>query len=854
MAASSTWKALTSPDGSEGPSPGSEPGLDPSKRQALPAGVKRHHIHVTGIVQGVGFRPFVYNLALQHTLAGWVCNTSDGVDIEVQGRPEQLTAFAAALERQAPPLARIERVEVIEVAPNGDRDFIIRPSVVRAGTSLVSPDVATCPACLSELFDPADRRFGYPFTNCTHCGPRYTIITAMPYDRPATTMRVFPMCPQCQAEYENPSDRRFHAQPNACPVCGPHVRFLPAMRGAGGEDPPDDHSAIAAAVQALWAGQIVAVKGLGGFHLACDATNVATVAALRWRKARPAKPFAVMMATLDEVRLHCEVSPEAEALLTSAARPIVLLPWKANSTIAPAVAPRSRTLGVMLPYTPLHHLLLRQVQRPLVMTSGNRADEPIAQTNDQAQATLSGLADAFLLHNRDIHARCDDSVWFLSAGGPQPIRRSRGYIPDPLRLPWPVEKPVLAVGAELKNTFCLLKGDPGSQGQSLAFLSPHVGDLENLETLAFFEEALTHYRDLFQFEPQVIAHDLHPDYMSTQYARKLRRGGGASPLPTSPPSPPLIGEGGKGEAGPGGRAIAVQHHHAHIASCLADNGVAGPVIGVALDGTGYGPDGHIWGGEFLVADLAGFRRAGHLEYLPLPGGEAAIHKTWRLALAYSQTLLGKVPDIPTLAAYSPTERRIVLQQTVRGLNTPLTSSCGRLFDAVSALTGVCSEATYEGQAAIELEAVSLDGYTEDVRPYPFTLDVAEGVHILRLRPLFEALVADVRQGTPVAVIGARFHTMLVAAVLEVCRRLREQTGLNEVALSGGCFQNRLLLDGASQALGEAGFIVYTHHRVPANDGGVSLGQAIVAAFNTNGTPMNAMTRVRRTGDVFGDTG
>jgi len=776
--------------------------------------VKRHHIHVTGIVQGVGFRPFVYNLALQHTLAGWVCNTSDGVDIEVQGRPEQLTAFAAALERQAPPLARIERVEVIEVAPNGDRDFIIRPSVVRAGTSLVSPDVATCPACLSELFDPADRRFGYPFTNCTHCGPRYTIITAMPYDRPSTTMRVFPMCPECQAEYEDPSNRRFHAQPNACPVCGPHVWF--AHRPLPAAHRPSDDEAIAEAVRALRAGKTVAIKGLGGFHLACDATNVAAVATLRRRKARPAKPFAVMMATLDEVQQHCDISPEAEALLTSPACPIVLLPWKANSTIAPTVAPRSRTLGVMLPYTPLHHLLLRQVQRPLVMTSGNRADEPIAQTNEQAQANLSGLADAFLLHNRDIHARCDDSVWFLSAGGPQPIRRSRGYIPDPLRLPWPVEKPVLAVGAELKNTFCLLKGDPGSQGQSLAFLSPHVGDLENLETLAFFEEALAHYRDLFQFEPQVIAHDLHPDYMSTHYAQGLCTGEATSPLPT-------LGE------GPEVKAVAVQHHHAHIASCLADNGVAGPVIGVALDGTGYGPDGRIWGGEFLVADLAGFRRAGHLEYLPLPGGEAAIHKTWRLALAYSQALLGEVPDIPALAGYGPTERRIVLQQTVRGLNTPLTSSCGRLFDAVSALVGVCSEATYEGQAAIELEAVSLDGYTEEVRPYPFALDIAEGIHILRLRPLFEALVADVRQGTPVTVIGARFHAMLVAAVVEVCRRLREQTGLNEVALSGGCFQNRLLLDGASHALGERGFTVYTHHRAPANDGGLSLGQAVVAA-------------------------
>ncbi|HUV88856.1 MAG TPA: carbamoyltransferase HypF, partial [Anaerolineae bacterium] len=606
-------------------------------------GVMRKAISVRGVVQGVGFRPFVYRLAHECGLAGWVLNHSGGVEIEVEGPPAALEAFIRDLEAKAPPLARIEGIEVAGVPPVGGATFEIRPSVAQEGRyPLVSPDIATCPDCLRELLDPADRRYRYPFTNCTNCGPRFTIIADVPYDRPLTTMRDFTMCPSCQAEYDDPLDRRFHAQPNACPVCGPHIWLADAAgHPLVGDEAHADHAGVLAqARDLLLAGKILAIKGLGGFHLACDATGEPAVRTLRERKGRPAKPLAVMMATLDQVQQHCWVSEEEERLLTSSQCPIVLLPWKPESDVCRLVAPRNHYLGVMLPYTPLHHVLLRDVGRPLVMTSGNLSEEPIARDNAEALRRLAHLADVFLLHDRDIYARYDDSVWFVpqtlrntqhatrstcSVALPQPIRRARGYAPFPVKLPFRVGQ-ILACGAELKNTFCLTRDE-------YAFLSQHIGDMENLETLEHFEATVELYKRLFRLDPTIIAHDLHPDYLSTKYATRTTE---HAPRNTHHETRPTF-------------LVSVQHHHAHIASCLADNGWppdTGPVIGVAWDGTGYGVggvhlgDGHVWGGEFLVAGYHGFRRAAHLEYLPMPGGEAAIRNPYRLAIGYLYALTG----------------------------------------------------------------------------------------------------------------------------------------------------------------------------------------------------------------------
>ena len=547
-------------------------------------------ITVRGVVQGVGFRPFVYRLAHEHGLKGGVRNTSGSVDIEVEGSGEAINNFLSDLKIKAPPMARIETVEVAFDSPRGYTDFKIGESLSREGQyQLVSPDIATCDECQQEIFSPTDRRFGYPFTNCTNCGPRFTIIEDIPYDRPKTTMRHFKMCPQCQQEYADPLNRRFHAQPNACPECGPKLELVD-----GNGDRIDCGDAIKAASQLLKKGKILAVKGLGGFHLACDATSEAVINTLRARKRRQGKPLAVMLPTLEEVEKHCFVSVEEKKLLESPQCPIVLLRWK-RSKISPAVAPNLKYLGVMLPYTPLHHLLLSETGLPLVMTSGNISEEPIARDNDEALRRLGGIADYFLVHNRDIYSRYDDSVYMVE-GAPQVVRRARGYAPYPIFLPFK-SKQVLACGAELKNTFCLTKDEH-------AFLSQHIGDMENEETLEHFENTIELYKKLFRLEPQVIAHDMHPDYLATRYALRLGAERGLSLVP-------------------------VQHHHAHIVSCLIDNKdnrVEGPVIGVAFDGTGYGSDGKIWGGEFLIADYQNFKRVGHLEYVPLPGGETAIQK------------------------------------------------------------------------------------------------------------------------------------------------------------------------------------------------------------------------------------
>jgi len=758
------------------------------------------HIELTGVVQGVGFRPFVYNLALAKGLRGWVRNTSSGVEIEVEGSSLALDQFVSDLTSKAPPLARIETVTVQEMAPNGHEGFVILHSQAKAGAyQLVSPDIATCEDCLRELLDPHDRRYHYPFTNCTNCGPRFTIIKDIPYDRPKTTMAKFPMCEDCQAEYDDPTDRRFHAQPNACPVCGPHLELIHTARPH--EPLHGDEAVISRSSALLQEGAIVAVKGLGGFQLACDATNAAAVTQLRQRKARPHKPFALMMADLAQVHRHCWVTPSEEALLTSPASPIVLLRRRDDSAIVEEVAPHNRYLGVMLPYTPLHHLLLRTVRRPLVMTSGNLTEEPIAKDNDEALRRLSPLADAFLWHNRDIHSRYDDSVWFVPADGePQPIRRARGYAPFPVRLSFPLAQ-ILACGAELKNTFCLTR-------DQYAFVSQHIGDMENLETLSHFESTIALYQHLFRAKPTALACDLHPDYMATAYARQRSESSGL----------PLL---------------QVQHHHAHIAGCMADNDwspEAGPVIGVALDGTGLGTDGHIWGGEWLIADYRSFRRYARLQYLPLPGGDAATRKPQRIAVAYLHHCLGEIPGLASLETMAPQDLTILKQMVDNGINTPLTSSCGRLFDAVSAMLGVCLETSYEAQAAIELEMMAGDLQPGATRVYPFDVQPREDTKVVLLEPLLHAIAKEAQAGRLVSEISAQFHHTLSAMVTQLCLRARKESGLNTVALSGGCFQNRQLLHLTAHALRVEGFQALLHKQVPCNDGGISLGQAVIASF------------------------
>jgi hydrogenase maturation protein HypF len=775
------------------------------------------HIHIKGVVQGVGFRPFVYNLAAELHLAGWVLNSSSGVEIEAVGPDDVLDEFVERLMEDAPPLARIEYISATSVPPADVEipepgGFVIRHSEAQPGGFLpISPDVAICDDCLRELFDPDDRRYRYPFINCTNCGPRFTIVRDIPYDRPKTTMAPFVMCPDCQAEYNDPTNRRFHAQPNACPVCGPHVWLQ-----VSNLQPPvaSGDEAVERTRGMLFEGKIVAVKGLGGFHLACDATNDEAVALLRERKGRVDKPFAIMSFDLETVETYCEVNDDERTLLTSRERPIVLLRRQPGTPISPLVAPGNNTLGVMLPYTPLHYLLLEPTNQPtnwplaLVMTSGNYSEEPIAIDNDEALERLDNLADAFLLHDREIHARCDDSVTRIFAGAELPIRRSRGYAPYPVHLPFEVRQ-VLGVGGELKNTFCLTR-------DRYAFLSQHIGDMENYETLQFFEQMVEQLKRTFRIEPEIIAYDLHPGYLSSKYAREAgskrqeARGKGQEEI-VHPASCILH---------------PVQHHHAHIASVMAENGLAGgsSVIGVAFDGTGYGTDGAIWGGEFLVADYASFRRAAHLKYVPLPGGDAAIRRPYRTALAHLWAAgLGWDDELPAVTAASLGERVILEQQLKREVSVVPTSSVGRLFDAVSALAGVRQEINYEAQAAIELEALVETGVGGE-EAYPFRLAGEEIDPALCIG----AVVADVRAGVSAGVIAARFHLGLARMIRDVCLRIREETGLWDVALSGGVFQNVTLLGMALPLLREAGFTVYIHHLVPPNDACVSLGQAVVA--------------------------
>ncbi len=748
----------------------------------------RTGVRVQGIVQGVGFRPFVYALATGLGLAGHVGNDSNGVFAEVEGTPEVIAEFLTALRADTPPLARVDAIDTSPMRPNGGATFTIVPSDASGQRrTLISADTATCDDCLAELDDPADRRFAYPFINCVNCGPRFTIVKDVPYDRPFTTMAPFEMCGQCDAEYQDPANRRFHAQPVCCSKCGPELT-LAAADGS----PRQEMDPIQATAALLKDGRVVAIKGLGGYHLAVDATSQAATSALRARKHREDKPFAVMVADLAQARALCEIDDPARDLLTSRRRPVVVLPRRASGDIADAVAPASRQLGLMLPYTPLHHLLLRQTAGPIVLTSGNVSDEPIAYTDEDALTRLGQrhrIADAFLTHDRAIHVRTDDSVTRSFRGREAVIRRARGYAPEPLTVTTHFAKPVLACGAELKSTFCLGK-------DRHAILSPHIGDLENAETLRSFTEGIEHFSRLFDVKPELIAHDLHPDYLSTKYAQARADADGLD-------------------------TIAVQHHHAHIASCLADNGTEGPVIGVAFDGTGYGPDGTIWGGEFLVCGLTSASRAGHLATVPMPGGAAAIRQPWRMAAAYVDDDCAPLE----VALRNAANWSAVTAMARRNLNSPLTSSAGRLFDAVAAILGIRDIISYEGQAAIELEQLAAPAETAS---YPVRIEDT-GEVIPDGKDLIAAVTEDLKANVARDVIAARFHNAVADLITSCCAKLRDRTGLSTVALSGGVFANARLSQAVSSQLETRGFTVLTHSRVPCNDGGISLGQAVIAA-------------------------
>ena len=753
--------------------------------------IKRKLLRVYGIVQGVGFRPYVYRIATSLGLRGFVRNDTLGVEIEIEGDEEKIETFKRRLYSECPPAASIDRLVEEETDVRGDASFIIlESSSGRERETLISPDLATCPDCLRELFDPGDRRFRYPFINCTNCGPRYTIIEDVPYDRPNTTMRKFEMCPECRAEYENPADRRFHAQPNACPVCGPEVWLV---EGNGVKIQVGDP--IKAAARFIQEGKIIALKGLGGFHVACDATNDNVVKRLRALKKRGDKPFALMAPDLETVERLCFLSDKERELLTSPKCPILLLEareeaWK---VISRDVAPRNRYIGFMLPYTPLHHLLLRETKRPLVMTSGNLRDESIIKDNDVALEKLSGIADYFLLHNRDIATRIDDSVARVIDGKEILIRRARGYVPAPISLPFTSDKEILALGPMMKSTLCFLRGQR-------AFLSQYLGDNDIYDNYLYLLEIMERLKKLFGFKPELVVHDLHPDYPTTRLAGEME-------LP----------------------ALAVQHHEAHLASVLAEKGlVDDEVLGVAFDGTGYGRDGRIWGGEFFAGKTGNFERIAHIAYFPLPGGEKAIEEPWRIALALLKEVLGEealeTPWAAKLRTNHNLEAVLRLAETER--LSPLTSSAGRLFDGVSSLLSIRHRITYEAQAAIELE-MAADPEVKDSYEPLFT--ESEGHLILDVKALVAEVYDDILRGTPVPVIAARFHNWFVSEVLRVAEFVRDDRRIEKVVLSGGAFQNRFLLERTINALKENRFKVYFNEKVPINDGGVSLGQAYTAA-------------------------
>jgi len=745
-------------------------------------------LKVNGIVQGVGFRPFVFQLAQKYDLKGEVANTSAGVSIHVEGLAGHVTSFEADLAAKAPPLAYIVDIASQTGAFKNYPDFaIVKSQGASEMSTLISPDVSICDDCLAELLDPGNRRYRYPFINCTNCGPRYTIIDDIPYDRPKTSMRHFKMCAACQAEYDDPTNRRFHAQPNACDDCGPHVGLFDSHRNEVERQDP-----IGKAAELLKQGHILAIKGLGGYHLAADAANTEAVRRLRRRKNREEKPFALMSADLAGIRCYATVNAEEEQLLTGIRRPIVLLRKKTPNSISDQVAPRNNYFGVMLPYTPLHYLLLAHNFTALVMTSGNLSEEPIAIDNDDAFKRLAPIADYFLIHDRDIYLRSDDSIVRHIAGAERFIRRSRGFVPIPVFLKNEVP-PILACGAELKNTVCVTKQDK-------AFLSQHIGDLENIATYDFFKMTVDHLKRILDINPEIIACDMHPDYLSTRFAAEQD----------------TISN------------IQVQHHHAHIVSCMAEHQVEGAVIGLAFDGTGYGTDGTIWGGEILIANKHEFKRAGHLATVAMPGGAAAIKEPWRMAVSYLYHAFGEEfqnLDLPLLKEIETEKVSILREMISKNVNSPLTSSLGRLFDGVAAICGIRRQVNFEGQAAMEFEMLAA-GPTNQIYDYQW-----ETGKIYRLlpAPIIDGVVADMQNRVPIVQIGAKFHATLIRLFAEFCDHIRQESDLNRVVLSGGCFQNAILLRGMIHALHDKKFEVFTHRKVPANDGGISLGQAVVAA-------------------------
>ena len=748
----------------------------------------RKRLNLRGRIQGVGFRPFVYRLARDLGLAGCVYNHSSGVTIEIQGPAESVNRFKARLLEELPPLAFIAQCHEQDIAASATDKFVIVPSQSAAGRSaVITPDAAVCEDCLKELFDPHDRRYQYPFINCTNCGPRYSIVCRVPYDRPNTTMARFKLCPACRAEYENPADRRFHAQPNACPQCGPRLKLV----GADGEEINGDP--VERTVDIIADGGIVAIKGIGGYHLACSAVQHETVVRLREKKLRDSKPFALMVHDLETAKKLCKLSEADGQALASPACPIVLAPKRAGTSISTAVAPDTNTLGIMLPYAPIHSLLFARNTGPLVMTSGNRSDEPLTHLDDDAFDRLASMCDALLTHDREIHHPIDDSVVFTFRDRVVPIRRARGFAPEPLLLHTSTDRTILAVGGELKSTVCLYKGNE-------AIVSEHLGDLKTGSTLRHYRRTVEYLESMFNLSPTHVAADLHPQYLSTQFARDT-----------------------------GLEVIGVQHHHAHIVSCLADCGYDNPVIGVSCDGTGFGTDGAIWGCEILYCDETSFDRVGHLDYFPLPGGDAAARQTYRPAAALVRQAFGAQWREAGSQHFEHVDGKtldLIDRMIAAGINTPQTSSLGRLFDGVSFLLGLCEENRHEGRAAIALEAACMEGVQE---PYPYSILSHAEPYLLCVREMIRRIVHDRRRGIDAGMMAARFHETIARMLADTAAAAAHRRELDVVALSGGCFANRRLLRRTVELLEAESLRVLTHQRVPPGDGGLALGQAVAAA-------------------------
>ncbi len=748
-------------------------------------------IYVAGIVQGVGFRPFIYNIAKRNKLVGQIYNNSKGVIIEAEGEKINVDKLIFAIKNEAPPLASIRELETEFINSTGLNDFFIKESkLAEDKLTLISPDISVCDDCLEELKNPEDRRFEYPFINCTNCGPRYTIIKDVPYDRPQTTMNVFQMCPECKKEYENPDNRRFHAQPIACKKCGPTL-MLKDNKGKI----ISSENLIKKAVSLIKQGFILAIKGLGGYHLACDAQNTIAVRNLRKRKLRIDKPFAVMIPSIEWLDKLCIYTPKEKELLTDIRRPIVLIKRKKDCPVAVDVAPQNNYIGLMLPYTPLHKLIMESYNVPLVMTSANISEEPIAYQDDDAFERLKNIADYFLIHDREVYIRCDDSVAAVLGNKKTILRRARGYVPTPVELPFNVEKQVLAVGAHLKNTFCFLKN-------KYAFISHHIGDLENLPTMKSFKQGILHFKKIFDLNPELIVHDLHPDYLSTKYALDKKDC----------------------------NKVAVQHHHAHIVSCMVENNLNEKVIGVAFDGTGLGTDGNIWGGEFLIADYFSFERFAHFEYFALPGGELAIKQPWRTAYSILYKLYnfnnGEISK-ERFDFLKDKNYEIVSRMLEKNINSPLTSAAGRLFDAVSALCDIRTEVNYEAQAAIELQMIADE---KEKGSYKFDIINNNETNKVSFAKMISGIINDLKSDIPKSKISAKFHNTIARVILETAKLIHKQRGINKVILSGGVFQNSLLCDKTLTLLKKNNFEVFTHSNVPPNDGGISLGQAVIGYF------------------------